>query len=197
MMLSLVWPIASLGFLLSMTQESMTAANRIAEIFDAPREIDDGPRPQTPRGGRLELVDVGFRFPPTSRKRLRRSWALRHVDVTVEPGETLALVGRHRIGQVGAGRAAVAAVRRHRGRDPHRRPATSASCRCPRCAQAVATAFEDPTLFSMSVAENLRLGRRRRSGDRRRAARKPSRSRPRSSSTTCRSDWTPGSASRA
>ena len=43
MMLSLVWPIASLGFLLSMTQESFTAANRIAEIFDAPREIADGP----------------------------------------------------------------------------------------------------------------------------------------------------------
>ncbi|MGE0778003.1 ABC transporter ATP-binding protein, partial [Mycolicibacterium sp.] len=63
MMLSLVWPIASLGFLLSMTQESFTAANRIAEIFDAPREITDGPRDQTPRGGRLELVDVGFKFP--------------------------------------------------------------------------------------------------------------------------------------
>jgi ATP-binding cassette subfamily B protein len=44
MMLSLVWPIASLGFLLSMTQEAMTAANRIAEIYDAPVEITDGPR---------------------------------------------------------------------------------------------------------------------------------------------------------
>jgi ATP-binding cassette subfamily B protein len=43
MMLSLVWPIASLGFLLSMTQESMTAANRVAEIFDEPRTISDGP----------------------------------------------------------------------------------------------------------------------------------------------------------
>ncbi len=63
MMLSLVWPIASLGFLLSMTQESFTAANRIAEIFDAPREITDGPSNEAPRGGRLELVDVGFRFP--------------------------------------------------------------------------------------------------------------------------------------
>ena len=63
MMLSLVWPIASLGFLLSMTQESFTAANRIAEIFDAPREITDGPSNEAPRGGRLELIDVGFRFP--------------------------------------------------------------------------------------------------------------------------------------
>src|SRR4051812_1773670 len=87
MMLSLVWPIASLGFLLSMTQESFTAANRIAEIFDAPREIIDGPVRDTPRGGRLELVDVGFRFPDSD------SWALRHVDLTVEAGETLALVG--------------------------------------------------------------------------------------------------------
>ena len=41
----------------------MTAANRVAEIFDAPREITDGPRTSVPRGGRLELVDVGFRFP--------------------------------------------------------------------------------------------------------------------------------------
>ena len=76
MMLSLVWPIASLGFLLSMTQESFTAANRIAEIFDAPREITDGPSNAAPRGGRLELVDVGFRFPDAA----PGDWALRHVD---------------------------------------------------------------------------------------------------------------------
>ena len=67
MMLSLVWPIASLGFLLSMTQESFTAANRIAEIFDAPLEIVDGPDDEPPAGGRLELVDVGFRFPDADR----------------------------------------------------------------------------------------------------------------------------------
>ena len=106
MMLSLVWPIASLGFLLSMTQESMTAANRIAEIFDAPREITDGERTDVPRSGRLELIDVGFRFPAfdddvgrgtspaeESDNPSRENWALRHVNLTVEPGETLALVG--------------------------------------------------------------------------------------------------------
>jgi ATP-binding cassette, subfamily B, bacterial len=155
MMLSLVWPIASLGFLLSMTQESITAANRIAEIFDAPREIADGPRAEPPHGGRLELVDVGFRFPETAPD---GPWALRHVDVTVDPGQTLAVVG-----STGSGKSMLAALLsrlydvtegeiRIDGQDIR-------ELSLPALRQAVATAFEDPTLFSMSVAENLRLGR--------------------------------------
>lgn len=152
MMLSLVWPIASLGFLLSMTQESFTAANRITEIFDTPIDIVDGPVDQPPSGGRLELDDVGFRFPDSD------DFALRHVTVTVEPGETLALVG-----PTGSGKSVLAALLsrlydvtegsiRIDGRDI--RELTLAALR-----QTVATAFEDPTLFSMSVAENLKLGR--------------------------------------
>jgi len=154
MMLSLVWPIASLGFLLSMTQESFTAANRIAEIFDAPREITDGPSNEAPGGGRLELVDVGFRFPDAGPD----DWPLRHVNATVEPGETLALVG-----STGSGKSVLAALLsrlydvtegaiRIDGQDIR-------ELSLPALRQAVATAFEDPTLFSMSVAENLRLGR--------------------------------------
>ncbi len=154
MMLSLVWPIASLGFLLSMMQESFTAANRIAEIFDAPRDIADGPSDDTPRGGRLELDDVGFRFPDAR----DGDWALRHVDLVVEPGETVALVG-----STGSGKSVLAALLsrlydvtegaiRIDGEDI--RDLSLSALR-----QTVATAFEDPTLFSMSVAENLRLGR--------------------------------------
>src|SRR4051794_39692054 len=140
MMLSLVWPIASLGFLLSMTQESFTAANRIAEIFDAPLEITDGAQFDAPLGGRLELDDVSFRFPDTDGGEPDRMapsgepdrmapsgepdrmapsgepdrmapsgepdrWALRHVSVTVEPGETLALVGA-----TGSGKSVLAAL---------------------------------------------------------------------------------------
>jgi ATP-binding cassette, subfamily B, bacterial len=154
MMLSLVWPIASLGYLLSMTQESMTAANRIAEIFDEPREIADGPWDEPPRGGRLELIDVGFRFPDARPD----DWALRHVSVTVEPGETLALVG-----STGSGKSVLAALLsrlydvtegeiRIDGQDIR-------ELSLPALRKTVATAFEDPTLFSMSVGENLRLGR--------------------------------------
>ena len=164
MMLSLVWPIASLGFLLSMTQESFTAANRIAEIFDAPLEIVDGPDDQLPAGGRLELVDVGFRFPDAGRPDVAAGaapedgWALRHVTATVEPGETLALVG-----STGSGKSVLASLLsrlydvtegeiRIDGHDIR-------ELSLPALRETVATAFEDPTLFSMSVAENLRLGR--------------------------------------
>ncbi|TLH69181.1 ABC transporter [Mycolicibacterium aubagnense] len=154
MMLSLVWPIASLGYLLSMMQESMTAANRVAEIFDAPVDISDGPVHTVPRGGHLELRDVGFRFPDAEPD----DWALRHVSVTVEPGQTLALVGA-----TGSGKSVLAALFSRLydvtegailldGRDIR-------ELSLPALRSAVATAFEDPTLFSMSVVENLTLGR--------------------------------------
>ena len=152
MMLSLVWPIASLGFLLSMTQEAMTAANRIAEVFDEPLEITDGPIREAPRGGRLELDDVGFRFPGS------QTWTLRHVSLTVEPGQTLALVGA-----TGSGKSVLAALL------PRLYDVTEGAIRLDgvdirdlslaALRTSVAVAFEDPTLFSMSVAENLRLGR--------------------------------------
>lgn len=152
MMLSLVWPIASLGFLLSMMQESATAANRIAEIFDAPREIEDGPVATGPRQGRLELIDVGFRFPDAD------GFALRHVNLTVEPGETVALVGA-----TGSGKSVlVALLSRLYDVTEGRILIDGTDIRDMKLAtlrSAVATAFEDPTLFSMSVAENLRLGR--------------------------------------
>lgn len=158
MMLSLVWPIASLGFLLSMTQEAMTAANRIAEIFDAPIEITGGPAsdlPESARGGRLEFDDVGFRFPDASDD---DGWVLRHVNATIEPGQTLALVGA-----TGSGKSVLTALL------PRLYDVTEGAIRIdgvdirdlslPALRRTVAVAFEDPTLFSMSVAENLLLGR--------------------------------------
>jgi len=151
LMLSLIWPLSSLGFLLSATQEAMTAADRITEIFDAPLEVTDGDDPMPPVG-RLELRDVGFRFDDPA------PWVLRGVNLTVEPGETVALVGA-----TGSGKSVLAMLLSRLydaqegqiligGRDI--RTLTLAALR-----SAVVTAFDDPTLFSMSVAENLRLGR--------------------------------------
>ena len=155
MMLSIVWPIAATGYLLSMAQEAMTAADRVVEVFDAPREIVDGPHPSTSgpaARGSLELRGVGFRFPGADR------WALRHVDLTVPHGQTLAVVGA-----TGSGKTVLTALLSRLydvtegqvcldGHDLRDLPLTEVRSR-------VATAFEDPTLFSMSVRENLTLGR--------------------------------------
>lgn len=155
LMLSLIWPLSSLGFLLSAAQEAMTAADRITEIFAAPREITDGDD-SVPPSGRLELRDVGFRF--ATEADAGAPWVLRGVNLTVEPGETVALVGAtgagksvlamllSRLYDVGEGQILIG------GRDI--RTLTLAALR-----SAVITAFDDPILFSMSVAENLRLGR--------------------------------------
>lgn len=153
MVLSVVWPISSLGFLLSMAQESMTAANRIVEIFDAPLEITSGSSSSVPAEGRLELHDCGFYFPDSE-----NSWIFRHVTLTVQPGETLALVGA-----TGVGKSVLAAL------IPRLYDVTEGrilidgndirDLSLPVLRHTVATAFEDPILFSMSVLENLTLGR--------------------------------------
>lgn len=152
MMLSIVWPIASMGFFLSMTQESMTAAHRVVEVFDVPREIEDGQGTTSTGGGTLELRDVGFRFSDSE------TWALRHLNLTVPAGETLAIVGAtgsgksvltgliSRLYDVSEGQVLID------GQDIR-------DLRLDQLRTVVATAFEDPTLFSMSVRENLTLGR--------------------------------------
>ncbi|MGV0626001.1 ABC transporter ATP-binding protein [Mycolicibacter minnesotensis] len=156
LMLSLIWPLSALGFLLSATQEARTAADRITEIFDAPVEITDGADP-VPPSGRLELRDVGLRMADGTAG-LQGQWVLRGVNLVIEPGETLALVGA-----TGSGKSMLAMLLSRLydvsegqiligGRDI--RSFTLAALR-----SAVVTAFDDPTLFSTSVAENLRLGR--------------------------------------
>ncbi len=152
MMLSLIWPVAALGFLLSMTQDSMTAADRVSEIFDAPESIADGPlRLEAPRG-EVVFEDVSYRFPDADTD------VLHGLDLHVRAGETIGIVGGTgtgktvltslvaRLADVTSGRITIDGV--------DIRDLEVANLR-----GIVATAFEDPTLFSMSVRENLTLGR--------------------------------------
>jgi ATP-binding cassette subfamily B protein len=152
MMLSLIWPVAALGFLLSMTQDAMTAADRVSEIFDASETIADGPlRLEAPQG-EVVFEDVSYRFPDASED------VLRGVDLHVRAGETIGVVGGTgsgktvltslvaRLADVTGGRITIDGV--------DIRDLEVANLR-----GIVATAFEDPTLFSMSVRENLTLGR--------------------------------------
>ena len=152
MMLSLIWPVAALGFLLSMTQDAMTAADRVSEIFDAPETIADGPRRLEAPRGEVVFEDVSYRFPDAAED------VLHGVDLHVRAGETIGVVGGTgsgktvltslvaRLADVTGGRITIDGV--------DIRDLEVSNLR-----GIVATAFEDPTLFSMSVRENLTLGR--------------------------------------
>jgi len=152
LMLSLVWPVAALGFLLAMSQEAMTAADRIAEIFDAENEIVDGTEVLTEVRGALRLEDVGFHYPGDEAD------VLHDVNLELRTGETIALVGA-----TGSGKSALAAL------VPRLYDVTAGSVqidgvdirdlRLSQLRTIVAAAFDDPTLFSMSARENLTLGR--------------------------------------
>ncbi|MCC2319340.1 ABC transporter ATP-binding protein [Cellulomonas chengniuliangii] len=152
-------PVERLGQLLAMTLDARAALDRYIEVVDAPNALTDPPEPRDlpepgRRGSRLVLADVRFRHPtapPGARD------VLDGVDLVVEPGETMALVGLTgsgkstlaqlvpRLYDVTGGSVLVDGVDvREVARDDLRR--------------AVAVAFEDPLLFSASVRENVLLG---------------------------------------
>ncbi len=153
LMLSLVWPIAALGYILAMAQEAMTAAARINEIFDTQPSIVSGDRVLDAPRGHLRFEGVGFAFPDEPDRPV-----LHDVNLDVAPGETVAVVGATgsgkttltalvpRLYDVTAGRVTIDGVD---VRDLQLSDLRSV----------VATAFEEPTLFSMSARENLTLGR--------------------------------------
>jgi ATP-binding cassette subfamily B protein len=153
LLLSLVWPVASLGVILAMAQEAMTASARILEIFDTEPDIVSGTQVVERPRGHLRFEHVDFAFPDAPDELV-----LRDVNLDLAPGETVALVGATgsgktvltalvpRLYDVTAGRVTIDGVDVRDLDLTHLR-------------SLVATAFEEPTLFSMSARENLTLGR--------------------------------------
>ncbi|MFI8512948.1 ABC transporter ATP-binding protein [Streptomyces sp. NPDC085460] len=153
--LALRWPVESIGFLLAMSQEAVTATERYFEVMDAEEERD-APAPAAVPGAQdgLRFEGVTFRFPDAPEG---AAPVLDGVDLHVRPGETLALVGA-----TGSGKTALTALvpRLHEasggrilldGED-------IALMGRERLRTLVSVAFEEPTLFSASVGENVLMG---------------------------------------
>jgi ATP-binding cassette, subfamily B, bacterial len=151
--LRLVWPIVMLGWLLALTQEAASAARRIFEVMDTQSTILDPVEPAlAEHGSTLRFEGVRFRYAGADED------VLRGIDLEVRAGETMALVGA-----VGSGKTTLTALvgrlydatggRVLLGGEDVR------DLRLDQLRHAVSTAFEEATLFSASVRENLSLGR--------------------------------------
>lgn len=155
--LALRWPVESIGFMVAVSNDAATATDRFFEVMDEPVPPDVLHTPQVRQGpttGGLRFEGVGFRYPdapPGSPP------VLDGVDLHVRPGETLALVGA-----TGSGKTTLTALvsRLHETTSGRITLDGADIAGMPRdtLRSHVAVAFEDPTLFSASVRENVLMG---------------------------------------
>lgn len=156
--LALRWPVESIGFLLAMSQEAATAADRYFEVMDVAQE-SESVQDATPAGGPsapagLVFEKVSFRYPDADPDSVP---VLAEIDLHVRPGETMALVGA-----TGSGKTTLTALvpRLHEitgGRITLDGEDIRAMERA-RLRSLVSVAFEEPTLFSATVGENVLMG---------------------------------------
>jgi ATP-binding cassette subfamily B protein len=152
--LALRWPVESIGFLLAMSQEAATATERYFEVMD---EEEEPPGPSSDGPGSRDGVrfeNVSFRYPDAAAD---APPVLDGVDLHIRPGETLALVGG-----TGSGKTTLTAL------VPRLHEATGGRILLDgvditrmereRLRELVSVAFEEPTLFSASVGENVLMG---------------------------------------
>lgn len=86
----LLQPIRMAGFMVTLVQRAAVATNRLYEIFDAEPEIKDCPSGETPEEiiGKFELRHLSYTYPGTDKP------VLKDINLTIEAGESFAIVGR-------------------------------------------------------------------------------------------------------
>ncbi|HZH24566.1 MAG TPA: ABC transporter ATP-binding protein [Solirubrobacteraceae bacterium] len=152
-LLMLIGPMRSLGLALGMAQRATASGARLFELLDrAPRLTSPaGAPPLPPGGGRVELSGVTFQYESAQRP------ALSDVDLVVEAGTTVALVGA-----TGSGKTTLVQLL------PRLYDVTEGSVRIDGAdvrevelrslRHAISVVDDDPFLFSASVHENIAYG---------------------------------------
>ena len=86
----LVWPMIAVGEAVSSISQGLASLKRLRAIFEAKPDITDEGDPAVKElTGGIELKELSFAYPGAEEHP-----ALTDVSVTVEPGETLAVIGR-------------------------------------------------------------------------------------------------------
>jgi ATP-binding cassette subfamily B protein len=149
----LVMPLRSLGMWIGQAQRATASGERIFQVLDEPEEIADKTAAVDlpPGDGEIRFENVSFSY-------LRGRPVLEHVDLALDAGTTLALIGH-----TGSGKTTLASlVPRFYDVDTGRvlvdgvdvRDITLASLR-----REIGVIPQDPFLFSTTVRENIAFGR--------------------------------------
>jgi ABC-type multidrug transport system fused ATPase/permease subunit len=150
--LMLVMPLRMLGMWIGQAQRAAASGERIFEILDEPEEVADSPdAAPLPQGdGRLRFEDVTFGYDAERP-------VLREIDLEIEPGTTVALIGH-----TGSGKTTLTAlVPRFYDVQQGRVLLDRADVRNVRLAdlrRAIGVVSQDPFLFSATVRENIAFG---------------------------------------
>lgn len=82
----LTWPLAALGFLVSVLQRGRAGYARLRDIFEAQPDVVDGQTQLPQVSGQLEIRNLSFGYGEQP--------VLRNLSLQVRPGERVAIVGR-------------------------------------------------------------------------------------------------------
>lgn len=86
----IIWPLIAMGLVISQFQRGVSSMERLNEIFRTQAKVHENEfatKLDDPKG-KVEFKDVSFRYNSDS------SWILKDVSFTLEPGHSLAILGR-------------------------------------------------------------------------------------------------------
>ncbi|MXZ94911.1 MAG: ABC transporter ATP-binding protein [Acidimicrobiaceae bacterium] len=148
-------PFRMIGFVLIQWQRASAAAQRVFEILDESPEIIERPDAvrMTEPAGRVEFADVSFTYSTGDGTSILDGFSL-----TVEPGETVAVVGRTGSGKSTLGRLLPRFYDVDRG-EVRIDGVDVRDLRIPDLRRAVTVATDDPFLFATSVRDNVAFAR--------------------------------------
>lgn len=92
----LTWPVAIVGWVTSIIQQAEASQKRINQFLNEEPDIKNQVEQPTPINGKITFKNLSFTYPDTN------ITALKDISFTVNPGETLAIVGR-----TGAGKSTI------------------------------------------------------------------------------------------